>query len=55
MRTVLDEVTLHDLAAGTMPPDVAALIRDEDAWQTRPNRRRAGSALGRGAPSSGAD
>jgi Rrf2 family protein len=46
MRTVLDEVTLHDLAVGTMPDAVAALIRDEDAWQTRPNGRRTGAARG---------
>ncbi|GAA4852086.1 RrF2 family transcriptional regulator [Luteimicrobium xylanilyticum] len=50
IRTVLDEVTLHDLAAGTMPPDVAALIDDEDAWRTRPNGRRVGAGIGRTPP-----
>jgi Rrf2 family protein len=55
IRSVLDEVTLHDLAAGTMPSDVAALIRDEDAWRTRPNRRRAGDALTRAEGSAAAE
>ncbi|WP_284294666.1 hypothetical protein [Luteimicrobium album] len=47
-------MTLHDLASGTMPPEVAALIDDEDAWRTRPNRRRVGAAMGRTPPPSDA-
>lgn len=39
MRTVLEEVTLADVAAGKLPKGARALIADEAAWKTRPNRR----------------
>jgi Rrf2 family protein len=32
LRSVLEVVTIADLAAGTLPPDVAALVADPDAW-----------------------
>jgi len=32
LRSVLEAVTLADLAAGELPEDVAALARDPDAW-----------------------
>ena len=35
LRRVLDNVTLADVAAGTFPPDIAALMEDPDAWQPR--------------------
>jgi Rrf2 family protein len=35
MRAVLDEVSLADLAAGRLPPGIAALTRDPDAWLPR--------------------
>ena len=35
MRTVLEHVTLADLAAGKLPPDVAALADSVDAWDDR--------------------
>jgi Rrf2 family protein len=35
MRAVLDEVTLAQLAAGELPPGVAALTRDPEAWVRR--------------------
>ncbi len=35
MRSVLEVVTLADLAAGKLPAGVEALTRDEDAWRAR--------------------
>ena len=33
LRDVFEQVTVADLAAGALPPGVAALTVDEDAWQ----------------------
>jgi Rrf2 family protein len=33
MRSVLEDVTLADLAAGRLPAEVVELTRDPDAWQ----------------------
>ena len=38
LRSVLEQVTIADLAAGTLPPAVAALLDDPDAWLRRPER-----------------
>ena len=35
LRSVLDVVTVADLAAGTLPPAVAALLDAPDAWSAR--------------------
>ena len=35
LRSVLEAVTVADLAAGTLPPDVAARLEDPDVWVTR--------------------
>jgi Rrf2 family protein len=35
MRSVLEGVTVADLAAGTLPAEVAELIGTDDAWQAR--------------------
>jgi Rrf2 family protein len=35
LRSVLDRVSVADLAAGHLPPDVAALLDDPDAWSAR--------------------
>jgi Rrf2 family protein len=35
LRKVLEEVTIADVAAGKLPPQVIALTDEEDAWQTR--------------------
>lgn len=35
LRAVLEEVTLADLANGTLPPAVTARTVDPDAWSTR--------------------
>lgn len=35
LRSVLDRVTLADLAAGTLPDDVRALLGADDAWSAR--------------------
>lgn len=35
LRTVLDVVTVADLAAGRLPKPVAALLEGPDAWTTR--------------------
>jgi len=32
LRSVLEEVTLADLARGDLPASVEALVRDPDAW-----------------------
>jgi Rrf2 family protein len=33
LRSVLETVTLADVARGPLPPTVAALLRDPDAWR----------------------
>src|SRR5919201_5704197 len=33
LRSVLEEVTVADVASGTLPSDVAQLTRDPEAWQ----------------------
>jgi Rrf2 family protein len=33
LRRVLEAVTVADVASGALPPDVAELVSDEDAWQ----------------------
>jgi Rrf2 family protein len=35
LRKVLEHVTVADVAAGTLPKEVLALTRGEEAWQTR--------------------
>ncbi len=35
MRSVLEVVTLADLASGRLPDDVESLTTDEDAWKAR--------------------
>ena len=35
LRKVLEHVTVADVASGTLPADVLALTREEQAWQTR--------------------
>jgi len=35
LRRVLDTVTIADLVAGGLPPEVARLLDDEGAWQAR--------------------
>ena len=35
MRSVLEGVTLADVAAGTLPDSLAALLKDDDAWRAR--------------------
>jgi Rrf2 family protein len=35
IRAVLEQVTLDDLAHGDLPPHIAELIRDADAWTRR--------------------
>jgi Rrf2 family protein len=35
LRKVLEHVTIADVAAGSLPDDVVALTREEQAWQTR--------------------
>ena len=37
LRSVMERVTIADLAAGTLPPAVAALLDDPDAWIRRPD------------------
>ena len=32
LRSVLEEVTVADVARGSLPPTVAELVRDPDAW-----------------------
>ena len=43
LRSVMERVTIADLAAGTLPASVAALLEDPDAWIRR-STDRAGSA-----------
>lgn len=40
MRTVLDEVSLEQVASGRLPDGVGGLIESADAWRTRPHGRR---------------
>lgn len=35
MRVVLEGTTLADVSGGTLPPDVAALLTDDDVWRAR--------------------
>jgi len=35
LRAVVEEVSLADLAAGTLPPSVDALANDPESWTTR--------------------
>src|SRR5918997_4931491 len=35
LRSVLERVTLADVAAGELPPHVQRLLEDEDAWVSR--------------------
>jgi Rrf2 family protein len=35
LRSVLEHVTVADVASGSLPADVVALTREEEAWQTR--------------------
>lgn len=35
LRKVLEHVTLADVASGTLPPEIVALTKQEEAWQTR--------------------
>jgi Rrf2 family protein len=35
LRSVLEHVTIADVAAGKLPKDVLALTRKEEAWETR--------------------
>ena len=36
MRSVLETVTVAEIASGTLPDDVARLVGDSEAWVTRP-------------------
>lgn len=42
LRSVLEQVTIADLAAGTLPAAVQALLDDPDAWIRRPDRQLTG-------------
>ena len=33
LRSVFEQVTIQQLADGALPPEVAALTEDDDAWQ----------------------
>jgi DNA-binding IscR family transcriptional regulator len=35
LRSVLEHVSVADLAAGQLPPDIAKLAADPDAWDPR--------------------
>jgi Rrf2 family protein len=35
LRKVLEHVTIADVAAGSLPSDVVALTREDEAWHTR--------------------
>ncbi len=39
LRSVLEAVTIADLAAGRLPPPVAALAAEPDAWDPHSDRR----------------
>jgi len=38
IRKVLENVTLADIVDGRLPPDIAALVADDDAWIARITR-----------------
>jgi Rrf2 family protein len=38
LRSVLERVTIADLAGGALPADVAALVADPDAWDPHTSR-----------------
>ena len=40
LRSVMEQVTIADLAAGTLPPIVASLLDDPEAWTRRPDHWR---------------
>jgi len=45
LRSVMERVTIADLAAGKLPDEVVALLDDPDAWTRRPDPMdRAGDA-----------
>lgn len=46
LRSVLEKVSIADLAAGTLPPAVTALLDDPDAWSRRPSTRFPHEAMG---------
>jgi Rrf2 family protein len=35
LRGVLEHVTVADVASGNLPPEIVALTREDEAWQTR--------------------
>ncbi len=35
LRKVLEHVTVADVAAGKLPPEIVALTKQEEAWETR--------------------
>ena len=37
LRSVMEQVTIADLASGTLPPSVAVLLDDPEAWIRRPD------------------
>lgn len=50
LRSVLEEVTLADLAAGALPGPVRDLLDVPDAWEARPWRRVRGGRSGQAPP-----
>ncbi|MEK8226914.1 Rrf2 family transcriptional regulator [Oerskovia sp. M15] len=46
MRSVLEHVTIADIASGTLPDDVARLVGSDEAWVTRPSARKWSCAAG---------
>ncbi|HWL45178.1 MAG TPA: Rrf2 family transcriptional regulator [Ilumatobacter sp.] len=38
LRSVLEHVTVADLANGELPPEIATMAADPDAWDPRPTR-----------------
>jgi len=51
LRRVLDKVTIADLVAGELPPEVARLLDDEGAWQAK----EVGISSGSGFPTDSVD
>ena len=37
LRSVMEQVTIADLAAGVLPATVSALLEDPDVWTRRPD------------------
>jgi DNA-binding IscR family transcriptional regulator len=35
LRAVVENVTVADVASGTLPPEIEDLAKDPDAWLTR--------------------